>query len=494
MAPPRDLDPASAGGGAGAVSADAYDALCEELARTQGIINVAEARLVELTRQGIVMGISGGTNLRPIDWVAWRAGVSPERAAGYVRVAERAAELPHTMAALKAGELTVDQAAVIARNVPARYDESATRVAQCCTVKQLRIALPHYRDRPPTKPKPGADSDPEAHGHVSTRYDETGYHLHLHLPDVAKGAIVDQALKAMHEDLKRQARAAAPDGTAAQPVYATDALVALAETALAAGEAARPGTDRYLVHVHLEHGPTGLQLMTHLGIPIPDGERRHILCDARLRGLLHDGTTPLGCGRTTRTISRRMRRAVEHRDRHCCTVPGCGRTTGLEIHHIWHWEDGGPTETWNLITVCAHHHRTHHHGTLGITGNADHPRHTAPGIVFTNAWGHPLDPVGQPIRPTRPEPDTDPARHLTDTAAAIGITAHRYQPPTGERLDRWGFHLMEADPPAPVSGDEDDPPEPPPDITGHQPPAAPPDPAGPQGDTPIDPTRAGPDA
>src|SRR5690606_9272844 len=100
---------------------------------------------------------------------------------------------------------------------------------------------------------------------------------------------------------------------------------------------------------HLEAGPNGIQLMTHLGIPLPDGERRHILCDVRLRALVHDGATgaPLGCGRTTRDINRKLRRCIEHRDGGCCSAPGCGRTTGLEIHHIWHWEDGGPTETWN---------------------------------------------------------------------------------------------------------------------------------------------------
>ncbi len=491
MTPPRSLDPAAAGAAGGGVAVDAYDALCDEVARTQGVINVAEARLVSLAAQGLAMGVSGGTNLSPKGWLAWRAGISPERASSFVKIAERAGELPHTMAALSAGELTVDQAAVIARHIPVRYEESAARVASCCTVEQLRKTLPHYRDPKPAKAEP--ESDPEGPGSISTRYDTDGYHLHLHLRDAAAGAVVDQALKAMHEDLRRQARADAPDGAVPQRVYAADAMVALAETALLAGEAARPGTDRYLVHVHLEAGPHGLTLMTHLGIPLPEGERRHLLCDSRLRALVHDDTTgaPLGTGRLTRTINRRMRRAIEHRDG-CCAVPGCGRSTGLEIHHIVHWEDGGPTETWNLIALCAHHHRAHHRGTLGIAGNADLTRHTAPGVVFTNGWGRPLDPVGQPIVPERPKPGTTPTQHVETTAGAIGIEPHTYLPPTGERLDRSGFHLMEADPPdtEPPEADRLDPP---PDATGQRPPAAPPDPVSPAGDTPIDPTQAGPD-
>ena len=121
-----------------------------------------------------------------------------------VRLAERTDELPHTMAALRAGELSLDQAAEVARYVPARYDESAARVARCCTVKQLRQALPWYRDPKPDKPKPDGDPDPEVRGSVCDRLRRArATDAHIRLPEAA-GAVVDQALKAMHEDLKRQ--------------------------------------------------------------------------------------------------------------------------------------------------------------------------------------------------------------------------------------------------------------------------------------------------
>ena len=48
------------------------------------------------------------------------------------------------------------------------------------------------------------------------------------------------------------------------------------------------------------------------------------------------------------------------RDRHC-PEPGC--TLGpafCEAHHIWHWEDGGPTNLDNLKLLCWYHHRKHH--------------------------------------------------------------------------------------------------------------------------------------
>ncbi|WP_416349166.1 HNH endonuclease, partial [Mycobacterium xenopi] len=65
---------------------------------------------------------------------------------------------------------------------------------------------------------------------------------------------------------------------------------------------------------------------------------------------------PIGAGRATRLIGRRLRRALEHRHP-TCAVPGCGATRGLHAHHITHWEDGGPTELSNLVLVCPYHHR-----------------------------------------------------------------------------------------------------------------------------------------
>ena len=59
---------------------------------------------------------------------------------------------------------------------------------------------------------------------------------------------------------------------------------------------------------------------------------------------------PIGAGRTTRTISRRLRRALEHR--HPACGARLGATRGLHAHHIRHWEDGGPTELTNLVLVC----------------------------------------------------------------------------------------------------------------------------------------------
>ncbi|MFN2503221.1 MAG: HNH endonuclease, partial [Acidimicrobiales bacterium] len=69
----------------------------------------------------------------------------------------------------------------------------------------------------------------------------------------------------------------------------------------------------------------------------------------------------------------------------------------LHIHHLRHWEDGGTTDTENLLALCAHHHRLHHRGGLGMAGNADDPD----GVAFTDERGRPLAVCGRPAPPKR---------------------------------------------------------------------------------------------
>ena len=105
----------------------------------------------------------------------------------------------------------------------------------------------------------------------------------------------------------------------------------------------------------------------HLGPLLSDADRRYLTCDATCEVWFERGGQPIGAGRATRVISRRLRRALEYRHR-SCAVPGCGATRGLHAHHLVHWEDGGATELDNLVLLCPYHHRLHHRGVLTITG------------------------------------------------------------------------------------------------------------------------------
>ena len=112
---------------------------------------------------------------------------------------------------------------------------------------------------------------------------------------------------------------------------------------------------------------------------------------------------------------------VEERDRGC-RVPGCDRSRWLHVHHVQHWEDGGSSDTANLVALCQHHHRLHHRGGLGISGNADDPD----GMTFTDERGRTLDSTGRPVPPRRaPE----------ETARELGIPSGNWSRPTGRAID-----------------------------------------------------------
>lgn len=407
-------------------------ALEGEVAEVMGVINAAHGRLVELMGRALdeelwkVWGIHS-----PGHWLGWQAGMSTGRAASVVKIAERRAELPTAVAALVAGELSVDSAIEVARRAPAAFEESITGFAKAATISQLQRSLSRYvydDDTEKAKPKPREDDRS-----VSMGTDRNGWWLKGRLP-ADEGAVVEQAIRAARDDLYRQERAETPDGQLLGAVTWADGLLAVGEASLTVGEARFPGTDRYQVHLHLEPSldpadPAGV-LSLHLGGVVPAAVRARLLCDASVRPTYEADGIALSVGRRTRVISRRLRRAVEHRDGGC-RVPGCGRTSGLEIHHIVHWEHGGGTDTANLCALCRSHHRDHHHGLLGVAGNPDR---TDPGdergLRFTDRWGHPLAPAGIPIAPGR-------SRTPTEAAAKVGLRPGAYRHPLGERLDLW---------------------------------------------------------
>ncbi len=428
---------------AGAAFMKAYDSFEVRIARTAGLINALHAEMVDLMGEALEQGFAQGYGIHsPSHWLAWQAGLSPARAEALVRLAKRRGELPTVMASIRVGELSVDAAVEIARLAPADYEESVTDLAKVAMVSQLRRVLrtygyDHDAQEDPSGPKPKAEERS-----VSMGTDEKGWWLRGRLP-ADEGAVVEKAINAARDDRFRalrdeqrdvEERLGLPPGSAPS-VTAADGLLAMAmaEASLAAGSDAHPGSDRYLVHLHLdasptESDPTGVASIG-LGPPLPAALRSLLLCDCNLRPVFEVHGTALSVGRRTRTVSNRLRRVIEHRDRGC-RVPGCGRTHGLEVHHIEHWEDGGPTDTDNLICLCRTHHRQHHLGLLGIGGNPDRPSGSDGSVTFTDSRGCPMVPAGVPAAP-------DLSQGSTTAAAAAGLAprSDAYVHPDGNRLD-----------------------------------------------------------
>ncbi|MCA1006693.1 HNH endonuclease [Rhodococcus hoagii] len=128
--------------------------------------------------------------------------------------------------------------------------------------------------------------------------------------------------------------------------------------------------------------------MPHMG-PISIATARRLACDCHLTPIVMSDGVPIDLGRTSRTVSKKQRRALVARD-HGCAFPGCGAPPAhCEGHHVIHWADGGPTDLDNLVLLCRFHHGLLHHSHWRVKIGADRtPWFTPPSTV---------DPYKKPI-------------------------------------------------------------------------------------------------
>ena len=143
-----------------------------------------------------------------------------------------------------------------------------------------------------------------------------------------------------------------------------DALLGVAQHSLTTEQApdshgARP---RLTITTTLDTLRTGAgPATTDDGLDLTPGVVRRLACDADLiPAVLGTSSEVLDVGRLHRLVTAALWRALIARDHHC-TFPGCTRPPLMcHAHHIQHWADGGPTSLDNLALLCSHHHRLIH--------------------------------------------------------------------------------------------------------------------------------------
>jgi hypothetical protein len=315
------------------------------------------------------------------------------------------------------GRLSLDQVGVIAARAAEGSDGHYAELARSATVNQLRTAVA-------LEPRPEPDSRPQPGPAISKTTDEGFACWRIRLPH-PEAARFEAALASHREALVTEWKQDRGEGeraleTAPPLPTAVEALMRLVEAGWDAEAARRPHGQHTTVVVHVDVAQRAAAL--HLGPLLSDAECRYLTCDATGEVWFERDGEVIGAGRATRLISRRLRRALEHRDR-ACAVPGCGATRGLHAHHLRHWEDGGPTELSNLVLVCPYHHRLHHQGGITITGPAGD-------LVVTDSSGQQLN-AGSLARPsTLAPPDVPPCPG-----------------PTGERAQWWWYEPFRPQPP-----------------------------------------------
>ncbi|MCX6480318.1 MAG: HNH endonuclease signature motif containing protein [Mycobacterium sp.] len=385
--------------------------LFDELAELAGQRNAIDGRIVEIVAEMDRDELCGATGARSMPaLVAWKLGSSSANAHTISTVAGRLAEFPRCAQGMREGRLSLDQLGAIAAGAGEGSDEHYAQLAAVATVNQLRTAVR-------LEPRPEADSGPapppprtitKTSGEQSSSWRITLGHDEAATFDAALQSHLDALITEWKHDHGSEAES---DQRRPMPNTA-DAFMRLVESGWDAEAARRPHGQRATVVVHVDVEKRAGAL--HLGPLLTDADRQYLTCDATCEVWFERDGQVIGTGRATRTVNRRLRRALEHRHR-TCAVPGCGATRALHAHHIRHWEDGGPTELNNLVLVCPYHHRLHHRGAITITGPADD-------LIVTDSAGRRLSAGSLARPPNRTPPAVKPCPG-----------------PTGERADWWWY-------------------------------------------------------
>jgi hypothetical protein len=398
--------------------AERLEVLFGELAELAGQRNAIDGHIVEIAAEMERDELCGATGARSVAaLVAWKLGASSGHAHTIATVARRLDEFPRCAAGLRAGRLSLDQLGVIAGRAAEGSDAHYAQLAAVATVNQLRTAVN-------LEPRPEPDSRPPAQPSITKTADEqfSRWRIKLAHLDAAKfDAALTSHRDALVTEWKQDHGSGEGDSDTVPPMPGTvEAFMRLVEAGWDAEAARRPHGHHTTVVVHVDVEQRAAAL--HLGPLLTDAERRELICDATCELWFERDGEVIGAGRATRLINRRLRRALEHRDR-TCVVPGCGATRGLHAHHIRHWEDGGVTELANLVLVCPYHHRLHHRGGITNTGPADE-------LVVTDSCGRQLRAASLARPPTLPPPAVPP-----------------WPGPLGERADWWWYEPFQPQPP-----------------------------------------------
>ncbi len=399
------------------------------LAELAGELNALEAELVGVVAAAVGDESWRGDGIRSVShWLVIHLGCSPSRARQIETSATRVGEFPVLGDKFRRGEVSHDQFHVVASQVPAWADSEAADMAPHATVPQLRRIV---RDQFPPDPEPDrvddasdADASPtkEPVPPVDLLDDRLGYSWNANGRLVGSfdlsapsGILFEAAISEAQDHLFHQTGEAASGG---------DALVEVTRRSAGAVSDGRIERFKHLIHINTDKtrvsrpradgAKSGRCRVTLTnGVNLPQSVADYLGCDATMRPVWETDSVPVGVGRTQRSVPLRLRRLITYRDQGC-RVPGCGMSH-VEIHHIEHWNEGGATESNNLVSLCVRHHKQHHNDRLTIFGNPDDD---------TLWFG---DHHGQPLR-TGPKPKpVDTRRWRTNHGVFVHPTGERFQ-------------------------------------------------------------------
>ena len=444
--------------------------LGDHIAQLSAHLDAASARLLDLIREFDVQGGWANGFNSCAAWLSWRVGLDLGAARERVRVARALGTLPLLAGALARGELSYAKVRALTRVATPETEARLLAVGRAGTAVDVERIVRGWRR-----------IDRQAEGQEAARL-HANRALHVHQDDDGTvivrgrldpeaGAVFMRALEAARETLyqrRRQQsfreREEAGDLTdrmtepPAFPQQQADALVLVAESALAHGMDPGAAAERYQVVVHVDAAvlvdadQPGQSLLDD-GVGVSAETSQRLACDASRVLMRHDAE-----GRVTevsarsRAIPAALRRALQHRDRGC-RFPGC-HVRVTQGHHIRHWAAGGPTTLSNLVLLCRAHHRAVHEEGYTVA------RESNGALQFTRPNGWPFPQV-----PAVPATPAEPVTELEQFAEEhdFGIGPDSLRATDGGRFDLgWALDVLHPlsnplqDNPAPPNRDDND--------------------------------------
>jgi Domain of unknown function (DUF222) len=223
-------------------------------------------------------------------------------------------------------------------------DEHYAALARVATVNQLRTAVK-------LEPRPQPDPRPEPERSITKTCGEASTRWRITLPH-DEAATFDAALAAHLDALIAQWKHDHPEGQRTSehcpPLPSTvDAFMRLVQAGWDAEAARRPHGQHTMVVVHLDVEQRAAAL--HLGPLLSEAERQYRTCDATAEVWFERHGEPIGAGRATRVINRRLpaRSSTATPPARCpavgppaaCTptTSGTGKTAGPPSCPTWCW-------------------------------------------------------------------------------------------------------------------------------------------------------------
>ena len=282
-----------------------------------------------------------------VDWTAARADVSHQTARDLCWTASRLVDAPDVVEQVAAGEISFDRAQQLAR-LPAeiRADHEGYDI-----LGLRRLVADHKRLTRSRERRTG-------NGFVHFgRSDELATTFWGELPGL-DARIMEKAVdQKADEIIPTERRLAVAERRAL-------ALVAICQDSFYQSGSAEesPPVDVAVIVDALTaaetSGECGVSVLA--GPRLGPGTLEEVLCNGNVDLIGRAEHKPLDLGRRSRTVGRKLRRHVLHRDGGC-TVEGCPFSYRLQVHHVLPWSHGGKTDADNLITVCWYHHHVSIH-------------------------------------------------------------------------------------------------------------------------------------